>query len=716
MAISGFKTALGHIGRLFTEGSLVGVADGQLLGRFVSHRDEDAFAMLVERHAPLVLAVCRRSLKNPGEVDDAFQATFLILARRPGSVRGRDCLGGWLYGVARRVCLLANRAAARRRWHERRAVELRADEAVIDMAHDDRWPEIYDEIDRLPATYRLPVVLCVLEGRTRAEAAAQLGWSEGSVRGRLGRAKELLRSRLVRRGFGPAVVLAALRHERASAEIVPRALIAWTTHSASRAAAGMVPASTAVLCREVLRTMLMAKLKLGALALLAAGGIGWGLAGVTATPAQPRMQRSSPPAGGRPAESGLEIVGTVRDKDTGKPLAGITVQTTASFGDPARYFTATTDVHGGYRLSGVSPKTDFGDEQDVLAAPKDGPPFVPTVQHVGGGRGPGPIRMDFALKRGAWARGRVIDQSTGKPLPGAGLAYFILEDNPHLKDYPQYGTVRAWMPFGADENGEYKIAVLPGRGILGAQSPGGTYRMGVGIDKIRGLKAYPDGTVRAGLKFVMRPQLLEWRNLHTLVEVDPKEGEASVTTDIVLDPGRTLKGKLVGPDGEPVAGALMLGARDHIAAWSDQPLPSADFEVYSLGPDAKRALLFYHEAKQLAGAFRIKPDEAGPVTVRLERCGTLTGRLVDAGGLPQAGAQLKWYRPTEGGDAQFEKGSLPSPIKTGKDGRFRVAGLVPGLKYSLYLTKGSVVAGWPVSGATTKAGEVKDLGDVKAVD
>ena len=189
MAISRLKTALGHLDRLFTAGSFVGLADGQLLERFLSHRDEDAFAMLVERHAPMVLAVCRRSLKNPGEVDDAFQATFLILARRPGSVRGRDSLGGWLYGVARRVCLLANRAAARRRRHERRAAELRAVEAVIDMAHDDRWPEIYDEIDRLPATYRLPVVLCVLEGRTRAEAAAQLGWTEGSVRGRLGRAQ-----------------------------------------------------------------------------------------------------------------------------------------------------------------------------------------------------------------------------------------------------------------------------------------------------------------------------------------------------------------------------------------------------------------------------------------------------------------------------------------------------------------------------------------------
>ncbi len=648
--------------------------------------------MLVERHAPMVLAVCRRSLKNPGEVDDAFQATFLILARRPGSVRGRDSLAGWLYGVARRVCLLANRAAARRRRHERRAAELRAVEAVIDMAHDDRWPEIYDEIDRLPATYRLPVVLCVLEGRTRAEAAAQLGWTEGSVRGRLGRAKELLRSRLVRRGFEPAVALAALLHERASAEMVPRALIERTAYSASRAAAGMVSASTAALCREVLRTMLMTKLKLGAVALLAAGGIGWGIAGVTATQDQQPMKRSSPVAGGRPAESrlppatqtpvqpnsgatvtvrvldpdgkpvagatvyrcypepdpvnnfrkryapgtkgavlltrtgpdgsfrlspgdvkaardgsaqlvvmaegygpaflepaggdaapvlrlarddvpirgrvidiqgrpvagatiqlvgilrpisgtldewldalkkeraaypaqsrtlrswsgddipalfpavvadregrftlkgvgreriaallvggpgietlfeyaatrdmpavkvpplerdnvpkrdvvfhgaapelaagpGLEIVGTVRDKDNGRPLAGITVQTTRPFGNPFRYFKTTTDARGDYRLSGLPPKDDFGKDQELLAVAKEGPPYVPSLQHVGDAPGPASVRKDFALRRGTSARGRVIDRSTGRPV-SAELNYFILEDNPHAEGLP----------------------------------------------------------------------------------------------------------------------------------------------------------------------------------------------------------------------------------------------------------------------------------------
>ena len=468
MAISRLMTALGHLDRLFTEGSFVGLADGQLLERFLSHRDEDAFAMLVERHASMVLAVCRRSLKNPGEVDDAFQATFLILARRPGSVRGRDALGGWLYGVARRVCLLANRAAARRRRHERRAAELRAVEAVFDMTHDDRWPEIYDEIDRLPATYRRPVVLCVLEGRTRAEAAAQLGWTEGSVRGRLGRAKELLRSRLVRRGFEPAVALAALLNERASAEIVPKALIERTAYFASRAAAGMVSASTAALCREVLRTMLMTKLKLGAVALLAAGGIGWGIAGVTATQDQQQMKRSSPVAGGRPAESrlpsaaqtpvqpnsGATVTVRVIDPD-GKPVAGATVYRSHPEPDPlgdwrrfgrgtkAAVLLTRTGPDGSFRLSTGDVKAGRdGSAQLVAMAEGYGPAFL---EPAGGDAAP-VLRL---ARDDVPIRGRVIDIQ-GRPVAGARIQLVgILR--------PNSGTLDEWLDALKKERAAYPV-------------------------------------------------------------------------------------------------------------------------------------------------------------------------------------------------------------------------------------------------------------------
>jgi hypothetical protein len=409
------------------------------------------------------------------------------------------------------------------------------------------------------------------------------------------------------------------------------------------------------------------------------------------------------------AGPGLEIVGTVRDKDTGRPLAGITVQTTMPFGDPGRYFMTTTDARGDYRLSGVPSKTPYGHEQDLRAGAKDGPPYAPSVQHLGDTRALGPIHKDFGLKRGAWARGRVTDLFTGKPVP-AYLAYYILEDNPHLKDYPEYGTIRVQMPFQADENGEFRIAVIPGRGILGARFGNGPYRLGVGFDKIKGLKLLEG-------EFVVptRPHSLMPMSFNTLVEIDPKEGEESVRADIGLDRGRTLKGRLVGPEGEAVAGALMFGAEDLDHRWSHQPLPTAEFEVRGLGSPRKRGLLFYHEAKQLAGAYVLKPDEEGPVSVRLEPCGTLSGRLVDNGGLPAAEAGMKCDRPYEGGDSIFEKGALPSTIKTDKDGRFRLSGLVPGLKYSLTVWTGSRFAVRAAEDVSTKAGELKDLGDIKVM-
>ena len=190
-----------HIQRLFAEGSLTGISDGQLLERYFARKDELAFEALVERHAAMVLAICRRSLDEPGDVDDAFQATFLILARRSRSVRDRKALGGWLFGVARRVCLLANRAASRRRKHERGAAEQRRAREAGVMEDDGRGASIYEEIERLPSAYRLPVVLCLMQGRTKSEAADQLRWTEGMVRGRLARARRLLRTRLIRRGL-----------------------------------------------------------------------------------------------------------------------------------------------------------------------------------------------------------------------------------------------------------------------------------------------------------------------------------------------------------------------------------------------------------------------------------------------------------------------------------------------------------------------------------
>jgi|GEM_PF-3416297 len=404
----------------------------------------------------------------------------------------------------------------------------------------------------------------------------------------------------------------------------------------------------------------------------------------------------------------LEIVGTVRDKDTGKPIPGAVVQTAAAFGNPLRVLKTTADAEGRYRLSGIPPKTQFGDGQDVLASVKGGPPYLPSIQGVGDIRGAGPVTKDFALKRGVWARGRITDKTTGKPVR-ASIDYFILEDNPHLKDFSRYGTVRVSMPHQADEDGRYEIAVMPGPGVIGARFGNDTYRLGVGADAIK---------ARGGGRDIIpsRPHMIIATNYNTLALIDPKPGDESVTADVALDRGRTLKGKLVGPDGAPVAGARMLGAEDHFESWSDKPLPSDEFEVHSLGSEEPRGVIFYHEGKKLAGAYVIKPDEQGPVTVRLEPAGGLSGRLVDSGGLPRSGVQMTGDRPIGDAVGRLERGSIPAPIKTDRDGRFHVPGLVPGLKYSLAAWKGSVIAGKPVKDVVVKPGEERDLGDVQVTD
>jgi RNA polymerase sigma factor (sigma-70 family) len=262
---------------LFAEGTLGGLSDGQLVGRYLARGDELAFEALVERHGPMVVAVCRRSLLDPADLDDAFQATFLVLARRSGAVRNRGELGGWLFGVSRRVCLLANRARVRRLRHERRAAEQRTAKAfaAAPPLDDELSSAIDEEIERLPRVYRLPVVLCLLEGRTRSEAAAQLRWTEGMVRGRLARARALLRSRLTRRGLAPAVVLASLARARPAECAIPRRWIENAARLAAgrQAAAGLSALDPAALAQGVIRTMTLKKLAAATLGLLLVAGL-----------------------------------------------------------------------------------------------------------------------------------------------------------------------------------------------------------------------------------------------------------------------------------------------------------------------------------------------------------------------------------------------------------------------------------------------------------
>ncbi len=304
MASGQFAVACHQIGRLFGAGTTAGLSEGQLLDRFVARRDGPAFEAIVARHGPMVLAVCRSLLRDPNDVDDAFQATFLVLVRKAETLRRRDLLGGWLHAVAGRVARRARYEASRRRDRE---AKYPTSEGWTEPEADrtDFRAAVHAEVDRLPESFRLAVLLCDLQGRTHDEAARELGWPVGTVKGRLHRARALLRGRLVRRGLAPSAgALAALLAAEGRAA-VPPGLLESTASSASAVAAGplAVAASARILelTQGVLTTMTMTttRLKLATTALVVVALIGPGASAYQFVPG------STPPR--QPAQGPAEV-------------------------------------------------------------------------------------------------------------------------------------------------------------------------------------------------------------------------------------------------------------------------------------------------------------------------------------------------------------------------------------------------------------------------
>jgi len=220
--------------------------DEQLLDRFLNQDDggsEAAFRAIVVRHGPMVLGVCRHVLNQVQDAEDAFQATFLVLARKAGSIRDRRVLARWLYEVAYRIAMRARTNRVRRCAHERQGGEMVATVSVDNQSWSELRPVLHDEINRLPEKYRLPVILCYLEGKTNEEVAEQLRWPVGTVKGRLSRARDLLRSRLTRRGLALSAVLLvrALSNGTVIADVVPSRLVDATVTNALMVAERKTP-------------------------------------------------------------------------------------------------------------------------------------------------------------------------------------------------------------------------------------------------------------------------------------------------------------------------------------------------------------------------------------------------------------------------------------------------------------------------------------------
>ncbi|QEH34565.1 ECF RNA polymerase sigma factor SigE [Aquisphaera giovannonii] len=299
----------GRLETLYSAGTSTGLSDGELLRLFLDRREradrasraaEAAFEVLVRRHGPMVLGVCRRYLDDPSDVDDAFQAIFLVLFRRAGAIRTGDSLGPWLHGVSRRIAARARAVAHRRNAREASCpVEPATDPAAEDRRREAR-ETIDEELDRLPARYRNPIILCHLEGLTYQEAARRLGCPVGTVGVRLSRGREMLRARLSRRGAFLAAGPWAVGGDPASGVCpVSPSLVSATVRTVTRGDGGSTAVSTSItfLSEGFLRTMFTRRLGIAALALFPVGLLlrGGGLVLGQASARRGQRSATSPP-------------------------------------------------------------------------------------------------------------------------------------------------------------------------------------------------------------------------------------------------------------------------------------------------------------------------------------------------------------------------------------------------------------------------------------
>jgi RNA polymerase sigma factor (sigma-70 family) len=450
MASAALGTAFRHLRDLFANGSVVGLEDSQLLARYCRSNDPAAFEALVNRHGPMVLATCRAVLRNEHDVEDAFQATFLVLAKKAGSIKGAEALGGWLHRVAYRASVQASVQARKRRRKEAEASAMAPPDAsrpALEVDHDLR-PILHEEIERLPEGHRLPVVLCDLEGLTYEQAAEQLRWTVPTLRCRLAKARQRLKGRLTRRGLNPLAVGPFVVPKSSALAIVPPALLKATVHAAT---GGSASAGAALLTHTILRGMLMTKLKiagtatLASLALASAGLIAASSGMATEEPkpamkpkpeARAEVAAKEAPDGKKPAEM-VDVKGRVVAPD-GKPVAGATVREGAVSGEDDSWPSATSGPDGRFTLRMALPpgvaREKFLAGLPWLVASASGYGLGWTEEARPGQPDPRTIKL---VEEGPPIEGRVLDLE-GRPVAGAQvepLRIFFLEN----------GTMADWV-------------------------------------------------------------------------------------------------------------------------------------------------------------------------------------------------------------------------------------------------------------------------------
>jgi RNA polymerase sigma factor (sigma-70 family) len=285
MAAGRLTDPMRHIRRMALLG-MGGIADAQLLDLFLTQKDEAAFEALVRRHGAMVLSVCRRVLRDPHDVEDAFQATFLVFVRKAATIAKRELLGNWLYGVAFRAALKLKQAKTRRQSKERQVQQMARAQFSSPEVPDELLFWLDHELNQLPEKYRVAIVFCDLEGMTRSQAARKLGWPVGTLNWRLAKARSMVAKGLKRQGLTLSGGALAALFQKTAAAAVPTGLVASTVKTGSllasggAVASGLISVTVASLMEGVVKVMFVSKLKMISAIVVTVGVLGAGAGGI----------------------------------------------------------------------------------------------------------------------------------------------------------------------------------------------------------------------------------------------------------------------------------------------------------------------------------------------------------------------------------------------------------------------------------------------------
>ncbi len=640
---------------LFEVGTVGGLTDGQLLEQFAARKTEAgeaAFTALVARHGPMVLSVCGGLLGDAHDAEDAFQATFLILAKKSRSIRDPELLGNWLYGVARKT---AQKAKARRaRWRDRTggegamsSVAVVRGLAELEPVHREETAALHEEVDRLPRSLRAPIVLCYLEGLTHDEAARRLRWPIGTVRSRMARARDLLRGRLTRRGLAYGAIAAALESQRAVMAEVPHALVDMTARSAtgltSGTVSGLISMPVATLIEEVLKAMFISQIKRTAMIVLAAACIATGV-GIMAVGAAQREASSTKgnataarvadrqpvktDGGGVVAQPSdpdqtVTVAGVVVDPD-GKPVASAAV---AVFGFPHRARSG-ADHSNPHQVIGQATADGVGRFRMLL--PRTSSTSFLNLDVIAGAAGFGmgwqPLNPDAVapevevrLRPEQVVRGRLVDIQ-GQPAAGVEVAVIHLA----VQSDAGAGGVGFW-------NAPSNFQPWPATATTDARGDFLLHGVGQGV----------------GVEVQIRDDRFARQEIRVGPE-DPGKAEGNV---FVLTPAHIIEGRVIyGDTKAPVAHARLVAQGGHYISdqadaegrfrlnpYADNPYKSMTtgeplFSVYAYAPDGQPYLGVETELAWPKGSVRQTIEFILPrgVLVRGKITDASSGKPIDA--------------------------------------------------------------------------------------